>query len=146
MIETSLEKDPRYNGEAMLTNVTRIKSEGKMVMEFAPQVQPAHPPQQPHVPQPGFEHLDPPPPPPPAQQPVVVAAEVLQAVNQMLRAHREETMELVEQSSNEFARRKEAELRAMCDCLTRAEEQATANEAVCDRLWTHRWRRNEMDG
>ena len=60
-----------------------------MVMEFAPQVRPAHPPQQPHVPQPGFEHLDPPPPPPPAQQPVVVAAEVLEAVNQTLKKKKE---------------------------------------------------------
>ena len=87
-----------------------------MVMEFAPQVRPAHPPPQPDVPQPEFELLDPAPPVPPVQQPVV-AAEVLEAVEQMLRDHREEMRDLVEQSLNELARRIEAELMYMGDRL-----------------------------
>ena len=75
-----------------------------------------------------------------------MAAEVLEAVNQMLRAHREEMRELVNQSSNELATRMEAELRSMGNHLTWAEEQAAANNEVCDSLWTHRWHRNGMDG
>ena len=70
-----------------------------------------------------------------------MAAEVLKAVNQMLRAHREETMELVNQSSNELATRMEAELRSMSNHITWAEEQIAANDEVCDSLWTHRWHR-----
>ena len=59
-----------------------------------------------------------------------MTAEVLEAVNQMLRAHREEMMELVNQSSNELATRMEAELRSMGNRVTRAEEQIAANDKM----------------
>ena len=88
-----------------------------MVMEFARQVRLAHPHPQPDVLQPEFELLDPL---PPVQQPVM-AAEMLKAMERSLRAHREETRELVEDRMAQFGRRIEGELRTMGEHLTCAE-------------------------
>ena len=109
----------------MLTNIARIKFEGKVLIEFGPEGWPeaaAHLPPPPDVPQPQPQQLDPAPPLPPVEQPVM-AGENLEAVERLLRAHREETRQLVQDSMELFGRRMEGDLRGMSERLTRCEGQ-----------------------
>ena len=109
----------------MLTNVKNIKAKGKFLMEFEPEDRPeeAVPPAPlPDVLQPQPEPFHPDPPLPPVLQPVE-AAEMLEAMERFLRAHREDTREIVEDSIGLFGRRIEGELRGMGKHLTRTEGQ-----------------------
>ena len=107
----------------MLTNIARIECDGKFLMEFGPEGGPeaaAQPPPRPDVPQPQPQQLDPAPPLPPVEQPVM-AGENLEAVERLLRAHREETRQLVQDSMELFGRRMEGDLRGMSERLTQCE-------------------------
>ena len=104
-----------------------------MVMEFELQVQPAQPPPRPDVLQPQPELLDPPPHLPPALQPAE-AAEMLEAVERMLRADREETRQMVQVNKVLFGRRMEGELRVFGQRLHRAEVEITTNKVACNIL------------
>ena len=104
-----------------------------MVMEFELPVQPAQPPPCPDVLQPQPELLDPPPHLPPALQPAE-AAEMLEAVERMLRVDREETQKMVQVNKVLFGRKMEAELGVFGQCLDRAENKITTHEVVSNIL------------